>query len=441
MRRLSRDFKQNNPLSEYSVIHSNFLTQSRHFDSILTGLNQFDDQKKQSVIEMKKCINEILSSYYSNIINNCEKTKSIIPKILAKEKEIKLSAFAHDILFTATSIIQIVTGKNNSTDSKGSRIQSPRPPDFSNPHTGRPKKTRNESNKLDHSQSLSILTIEKASMNSNESKEKKVDEDKSEPSLLTCGFGDTDNGYVVCRICDETVPVSLIEDHMNSCAKAYNSASTIININTQLSELIKDVQDQNMNVKWPGPSQVSSTTHIPLLKIVTLVDQALQIDVNLINSQDELNQIINKFNKFKTDGTNTTVINVLKSVRPLLKQKLRACKAISNRGAFLRQTMLNNGSPTGFRKPQTQISDFDFIKRISKGAFASVYLARKKITGDIYAIKVIPKSTLKHDEHVKRVIDEKNILLQLRNPYIVKFCMYIIIKKKTKKKRKKKLYK
>lgn len=422
MKRFVRDNKNNNPHSEYSAIHSHFIAQSRHFDIILTGLNQFDDQTKQSVTEMKKLIKELLSSYYSNIICNCKKTISAIQNIISKEKEIKLSAFAHDILFAAISIMQFVTGTNKSNESKISRIQSPHLPDSPNPHTSRPKKIKNDPTKLDHSQSLSTFSFDEIKTNSND--EKTTDGNKSEPSLLTYGFDDEDKGYVVCRICDEKVPVSLIEDHMISCAKAYNSASIISNINSQLSKIIKDAQKDYMNVKWPGPSQISAMTLIPLLKIITLVDQALQIDVNLNDSQDDLNKIINIFNKFKTDGISPSVINILKSVRSLLKQKLRASKAISTREGFLRQTMKNNGSPTSFRKPQVQISDFDFIKRISKGAFASVYLARKKITGDLYAIKVIPKNTLKQDEHIRRVIDEKNILLQLRNPYIVKFCMY-----------------
>jgi serine/threonine protein kinase len=45
---------------------------------------------------------------------------------------------------------------------------------------------------------------------------------------------------------------------------------------------------------------------------------------------------------------------------------------------------------------RVSIRDFDIIKPISKGAFGKVYLARKKTTGDQYAIKVLAK------EHVLR---------------------------------------
>jgi hypothetical protein len=39
------------------------------------------------------------------------------------------------------------------------------------------------------------------------------------------------------------------------------------------------------------------------------------------------------------------------------------------------------------------IDDFEVIKPISRGAFGRVYLARKKATGDPYAIKVSAAST------------------------------------------------
>lgn len=39
-------------------------------------------------------------------------------------------------------------------------------------------------------------------------------------------------------------------------------------------------------------------------------------------------------------------------------------------------------------KDRTCISDFEIIKPISQGAFGRVFLARKRATGDLFAIKV-----------------------------------------------------
>lgn len=41
-------------------------------------------------------------------------------------------------------------------------------------------------------------------------------------------------------------------------------------------------------------------------------------------------------------------------------------------------------------KDRTSIEDFEIIKPISRGAFGRVFLARKRATGDLFAIKVIP---------------------------------------------------
>lgn len=39
-------------------------------------------------------------------------------------------------------------------------------------------------------------------------------------------------------------------------------------------------------------------------------------------------------------------------------------------------------------KDRTSIEDFEIIKPISRGAFGRVFLARKRATGDLFAIKV-----------------------------------------------------
>lgn len=40
-------------------------------------------------------------------------------------------------------------------------------------------------------------------------------------------------------------------------------------------------------------------------------------------------------------------------------------------------------------KDRTSIEDFEIIKPISRGAFGRVFLAKKRVTGDLFAIKVI----------------------------------------------------
>ncbi|KAK6938801.1 Protein kinase domain [Dillenia turbinata] len=48
-------------------------------------------------------------------------------------------------------------------------------------------------------------------------------------------------------------------------------------------------------------------------------------------------------------------------------------------------------------KERTSIDDFEIIKPISRGAFGKVYLARKRATGDLFAIKVLKKLDMIHN--------------------------------------------
>ena len=49
-----------------------------------------------------------------------------------------------------------------------------------------------------------------------------------------------------------------------------------------------------------------------------------------------------------------------------------------------------NGGPTPHQHSHASISidDFEVLKPISRGAFGRVYLAKKRTTGDLFAIKV-----------------------------------------------------
>jgi serine/threonine-protein kinase RIM15 len=59
----------------------------------------------------------------------------------------------------------------------------------------------------------------------------------------------------------------------------------------------------------------------------------------------------------------------------------------------------------------SSIKDFEVVKPISKGAFGSVYLAKKRTTGDYYAIKVLKKADMIAKNQVTNVKAERKILM------------------------------
>jgi serine/threonine protein kinase len=54
--------------------------------------------------------------------------------------------------------------------------------------------------------------------------------------------------------------------------------------------------------------------------------------------------------------------------------------------------------------PPVGYTDFEVIKPISRGAFGKVFLARKRDTGKLYAMKVMSKELLRRKNMVDQVI-------------------------------------
>ncbi|KAI9010476.1 hypothetical protein CLU79DRAFT_773210 [Phycomyces nitens] len=78
-------------------------------------------------------------------------------------------------------------------------------------------------------------------------------------------------------------------------------------------------------------------------------------------------------------------------------------------------------APIPSRPMPPSIKDFDIIKPISKGAFGSVFLAKKRTTGDYYAIKFLKKSDMIAKNQVTNVKAERMILMtQSDSPFVTK---------------------
>ncbi|KAL8110207.1 hypothetical protein AgCh_026062 [Apium graveolens] len=78
-------------------------------------------------------------------------------------------------------------------------------------------------------------------------------------------------------------------------------------------------------------------------------------------------------------------------------------------------------SPIHSSKDRTSIDDFEIIKPISRGAFGRVFLAKKRTTGDLFAIKVLKKADMVRKNAVESILAERDILIAVRNPFVVRF--------------------
>jgi len=85
-------------------------------------------------------------------------------------------------------------------------------------------------------------------------------------------------------------------------------------------------------------------------------------------------------------------------------------------GSFLRRT---ESSPMMVLSKEVGPEDFQLIKLIGKGDVGRVYLATRKTTGKLFAMKVLSKEEMIKRNKVRRALTEREVLVTAQHPFIV----------------------
>ena len=234
-----------------------------------------------------------------------------------------------------------------------------------------------------------------------------------------------EQNYVVCRICEKRVPLFLIEAHSKSCVLAYESSKTMLSIDDRMRKLQALAKQTILRTKWPGNENNAVSTILPVLHGVVLLDRAIATDPSSECTGDELDMICESLMPIALSLLDQEAADILKKAANLVAEKRNATAKLTEAMDVIHRTSLTPEGIGNLCVAQTTIADFEFIKRISSGAYARVFLARKKTTGDVYAIKVLPKTGLRQKNEVRRVLVEKDILLKVSSPFMIKFCMFL----------------
>ena len=235
---------------------------------------------------------------------------------------------------------------------------------------------------------------------------------------------DDNDNTVVCRLCNEKINISLFEEHIKSCAIAFKSENKIIEINNAIDSHMKKISKFFLVDSWPGDQDETVTVIFPMVHLIFLLHQARSIYSTGENlTYDSIIEL---------DNIEESIfqIPILQLHQPYMKEAIRLLreKAKPILALYSASSILSTShSINNLARQTTNINDFDFIKLISSGAYARVFLAKMRSTGDIFAIKVTPKSSVTHKNEVIRILTEKDIMLQYNSPYIVNFCMYYLI--------------
>ena len=232
-----------------------------------------------------------------------------------------------------------------------------------------------------------------------------------------------DDQSIICRLCEQQVLTMYFREHTKYCARACKLQEKIAKNQNLLLSLQNKVNEHFLNTVWPGDSTVAIYQKIPMLRASLLLEKILHLKSTDKDAINELEITVNIVSNISIEIGNDIHTKILMKVKNAIIEKRKIIFSLLETQEVLKKTRLS-GDPSIKIKNFVTVADFDFIKRISSGAYARVFLAKKKTTNDIYAIKVISKNDVLQKNHVKRVMMERDILLQFNNPYIVNFCMY-----------------
>lgn len=121
-----------------------------------------------------------------------------------------------------------------------------------------------------------------------------------------------------------------------------------------------------------------------------------------------------------TNSPTTAVVSALNGEHSISASGSHRGSYVSNMGSLTVPGTPNAASQVSFQRSIPSFKDFDVIKPISKGAFGSVYLAKKILTGDYFAIKVLRKADMIAKNQISNIKSERFILSRLDSPHVVK---------------------
>mmetsp|Transcript_11595 Transcript_11595/g.31232 ORF Transcript_11595/g.31232 Transcript_11595/m.31232 type:complete len:1587 (+) Transcript_11595:106-4866(+) len=262
--------------------------------------------------------------------------------------------------------------------------------------------------------------------------------------------------YTQCRICEHFLLRASFAPHAKFCEKLARHVQTIITRGAALEKVVKSVEARMATTDSAGlprrKEEVKIMTDlIAACRLPQETKGALRCNhgaqeetfslFGVLASEKDLKRMCSMLEHAKRAarrGGYDALVSFAQVAFPLARQLRHALNALRrySRGLARSQpaekcepanaiddvlALWGNSITSSFRSRLPSLHDFEIIKPISRGAFGSVYLARKRQTNDIFAIKVLYKGDMVAKSLVKRVQVERDILAATSDRSIVHF--------------------
>jgi len=226
----------------------------------------------------------------------------------------------------------------------------------------------------------------------------------SNPDNKMASVIDEEPPPVMCRLCDNMVPIWQLEAHLVSCAK---NLEDNMQVNKRLGELASQMTggSEECDGEWWIEEDVAHCCK-----------EGKQLDVASEGAEEKLDGLIGQLSDVDPEsgkGGKAAVDAV-----QLLQQKKALLLTRSVTNESLKKG--RGSSPSSPMPKRIDISDFDVLGPISRGAYGAAFLAKKKASGDVFCIKRLRKSDMLAKNQLEHVKREQGILISTHNPFVVR---------------------
>ncbi|DBA04979.1 TPA: hypothetical protein N0F65_006981 [Lagenidium giganteum] len=264
------------------------------------------------------------------------------------------------------------------------------------------------------------------------------------PRPMIVRFRKSEYSLVVCKLCECKVDASYLDEHTNYCVMSKRFELEADQINNSLSQMASSIKANLQSGPMRSYFHQEDLHFYNALRVIAI--QASSCDVSNVESFTLCSRLLKILDRIRAQEPETASFAVERGqkyatrIRNMIHAKMSKMRATQKvmlqqspndgRALFHRTKSLEEMENAAPKPPSASIKkhsvcrvsirDFDILKPISKGAYGKVYLARKKTTGDQYAIKVLAKEHVLRKKQIQHIETERDILVNVESPFVVK---------------------
>eukprot|EP01105_Mastigella_eilhardi_P003832 TRINITY_DN1499_c0_g1_i14.p1 TRINITY_DN1499_c0_g1~~TRINITY_DN1499_c0_g1_i14.p1 ORF type:complete len:1190 (-),score=288.56 TRINITY_DN1499_c0_g1_i14:2160-5687(-) len=232
----------------------------------------------------------------------------------------------------------------------------------------------------------------------------------------------------LCRICEEEYVQAQLKLHNQYCVIAAECDDKTFSCDNRMFKLLEALQSCTAKEEKPHPG-------VSRERLIGLAENAAYLPCDSPESLNQCFQLLQQMQSLlEGDPVDMCTLTFGRRMCKVTEEKWAAMHQYQSLSQEKRKgfnvwgllsftcSSLASHAQDGVLSGDRDVcmDDFDFIKKISSGGFGSVFLAKKKTTGDKFAVKVLKKSDMLRKNMVDGVMAERTILSTVNFPLVVK---------------------